>query len=258
MSTMERLAVALVVTTFTACGGTAIPDGKGGSGGGDSVEALGTGGAPGVTATGGRPTASGTAGIPGSGGVAGGSSGDGGSGGDFGDASFVACWDRPIPVSKKTCTTNADCALVNHPRDCCGSVLIAAVNRAEVASINDDQIACYTAHPSFCGCAPQSSTTEDGAVLQFGREVFASAECDNGTCLSKGPPKTFPCGANTCTDQEYCYAFVGGVDAGPGSSSTYTECAPLGGCATCDCVLAGRACDCTMSLPGTVVTCQGA
>ena len=60
----------------------------------------------------------------------------------------------------------------------------------------------------------------------------AVADCIEGRCQSRNSATTSACGAQKCTEAQYCEQFVGGP---AGSEPSYT-CRPLGDCQDCACL----------------------
>jgi hypothetical protein len=176
------------------------------------------------------------------------SSGDSGGGSGPGDVSCTG--NNPtFPTFDKSCASDADCVLVRHTTSCCGSELIMAINGSEQARFQTAESICDQQYPK-CGCASQGPTAEDGTLIPFGSENLVKASCSNGTCKSHYAGKTFPCGAATCSDLQYCSSMTGG----PAGSTPSYSCVALGGCASCSCI--GRTgCNCTENQGFITVSC---
>jgi hypothetical protein len=166
--------------------------------------------------------------------------------------SGIVCWGaaQSFPTFDKECDTDANCALVQHQTDCCGSMLVMAVNHAAVGDFDAAEAICRSQYPG-CGCAPQGTKTEDGVIVPFDKESLIVAKCGNGICGSTYSGQKFACGATTCPDTDYCSVTVSGV---PGTPSNY-QCVPLFGCNTCSCLGTSSACQCTQGVIGITQTC---
>jgi hypothetical protein len=99
--------------------------------------------------------------------------------------------------------------LVRHTTSCCGSQLFMGINHAELARFQAAESICDAQYPA-CRCASQGAEAEESHFMG----------------------KTFACGTETCTDQQYCEMMSGG----PAGSGTSYYCNFLGGCASCSCV----------------------
>jgi hypothetical protein len=175
----------------------------------------------------------------------------GGENGGSAGSSNISCTgaNQSFPTFDRSCASETECVLVHHTTSCCGDELIMAIKNGEQASFQTAESACDSQYPG-CGCASQGPTAEDGTLVPFGKENLVKAQCDKGTCRSYYSGTTFPCGATTCSDLQYCSAITGG----PAGSPTSYSCVSLGGCTTCAC-LGQTGCNCTENQGAITVSC---
>lgn len=137
--------------------------------GGSSTDAGDTTTADGQT--GGEDTASDTAG-----------SSDVGSGSCDDGTGPLACNDGyELPSFDKCCETAADCALVYHQRDCCGSMNAIGVNSDEVARFDELHPECRGSYPG-CGCPAMNTLAEDGSTADIGQTI--TVDCVQNACVT--------------------------------------------------------------------------
>jgi hypothetical protein len=186
----------------SACGsGTTLrPDasstGAAGSGSGGST--TGSGGAGGTSGTAGTTGTSGAGGTTGAAGAtgAGGISGVGGGGG------ASAC--AQAASTDRSCTTDADCVLVLHTTNCCGSAVWMGIRSTAQPRFQTLEAACDRSYPA-CGCAAFGSTTDDGSLIGLGGNTSTrvGVTCDAGTCRTFAEACAHLCAAGrscaTCT-----------------------------------------------------------
>jgi hypothetical protein len=196
-------------------GGSRHGGGAGGSGaspGGAGRDAGGTGGtsgAAGPPAVGGAAGRSRDAGAPPIDSADDGGSSRGDAGVDAGSAK-LDCTIRPsaFPAFDRSCAQAADCAVVAHQRDCCGTRVMLGIRADQVASFAAAETQCEAQYPA-CGCAEQTPTADDGTTFDAQASLPASPECIDHMCRStfKSPSMT-PCGPSlTCdTASQVCVA----------------------------------------------------
>jgi hypothetical protein len=183
MKTSAFLYGLLAATGLAACGGGG-GGGTGGEGGGTTTgttteTTTGSGGG-GTAGTGGAGTAGAGGGVGGMGGSGGGTAGSGGSGG-----TEVQCTgEKPVfPAFDKTCAAAADCALVFHQINCCGTRVALGISSAESAAFGAAEATCEAQYPG-CGCAQQPTVAEDGKSAD---ESLIQVDCLSGSCGSFVP-----------------------------------------------------------------------
>jgi hypothetical protein len=93
--------------------------------------------------------------------------------------------DGDFPVSSDPCTTDADCIVVLHQSDCCGSLQAWGVNLEGWGAFNATEANCRADYAA-CECAPQPTTTEDGTPTNGGDVIVAA--CVSGSCTSVVAP----------------------------------------------------------------------
>ena len=167
-------------------GGTDGGDGTGGDDGtGDDGGGTGTGSSAG-TATG-SSSSTGTGSSAGTGTGSSSSTGTGSSSGTgTGSGGEVQCSTEPIvfPEFDKSCGNEADCALVFHTINCCGTDVAWGINADEVPAFEAAEAICDSQYPG-CGCPAQATEAEDGNT-SWDPNDFA-VQCDGGTCMSYVP-----------------------------------------------------------------------
>jgi hypothetical protein len=104
-----------------------------------------------------------------------------------------------FPGVDKTCTVDADCALVLDQLDCCGSMAALGIDADDVDAFNQQEAACAALFPG-CGCAPMPTIAEDGKSAEDGELVV---RCTAGVCHSEvevpGPLQWYStCGDPVC------------------------------------------------------------
>ena len=262
------------------CGGTTRPgdDGSsahagasnaGVSGGFHAAGALASGGWSGSEAAGGHLEQGGRSfggqssggdgtslgGSTGGGGATSSSSGRGGAGEAGAGDNAISCVGPTahFPQFDRSCSTASDCSVVAHTTNCCGSRLAMAIATSEVPAFDSAEAICDAQYPA-CGCAAQGVQVEDGTQVDFSWQAEVKASCDSGSCRAHYVGATFSCGANTCTDKQYCSMSSGG----PAGTIPSATCAQTT-CTDCACLkVDSPACSCTVTNGHLVVSCQRA
>ncbi len=105
-----------------------------------------------------------------------------------------------MPSFSKACVKATDCAVVMHQIDCCGTSIALGVAAGEKTRFVAEEKTCAATYP-MCGCATQTTKTEDGSSLDMGGDP-AAVDCVGGVCTTyvKGCGK--PCAAGTTC--HYC------------------------------------------------------
>jgi len=149
----------------------------------------------------------------------------------------------------RSCQSAADCALVEHQTDCCGSILVMGIALSAAPDFAAVEQYCAAQFPA-CGCAARGLELEDGTLIDFGSDDYA-AECIEGKCRSHSLAPTSACGPELrCTATQYCHEVTGG----PAGSEPSYACQPLGDCEDCEC-LEVVGCECTQTDAGIKVYC---
>lgn len=122
----------------------------------------------------------------GSGGAgAGGADAGGGAGATGGGGSAeIACDAGVFPEFGESCETEADCAIVLHQTDCCGTLVALGVRADEVHTFDIAEAVCEGQYPG-CGCAAQPTTAEDGQIAPSDDAI--AVRCDAGACATYVP-----------------------------------------------------------------------
>jgi hypothetical protein len=94
------------------------------------------------------------------------------------EAPPLVCWADARTDTSRACTSNADCAVVDHVADCCGSLVENGVRVDQVNAVHEAELAA-NAGCTICKCMPNATVDESGAS---GGAYIAS--CDNGLCTA--------------------------------------------------------------------------
>ena len=123
----------------------------------------------------------------------------------------LTCEGYTTPSFSKACVKATDCVVVMHQIDCCGTQIAIGVAAGEQTRFVAEEKTCAATYP-MCGCATQTTKTEDGSSLDMGGDP-AAVDCVGGVCTTyvKGCGK--PC--DTGTTCHYCAT---------GSSTQYFAC----------------------------------
>jgi len=114
------------------------------------------------------------------------------------EAPAVQCGQNPpqFPVFDRTCEKDADCVVVLHQVNCCGTEVAWGIAASEKAAFDAAESECRSEYPA-CGCPALPTQADDGNTgSDFG------VRCRNGECFSfvKGlVPR--------CHDQKDCEPF---------------------------------------------------
>jgi hypothetical protein len=85
------------------------------------------------------------------------------------------------PQLDRACSADADCALVNHPTDCCGSLQAIGVAARNLAVSQKLELDYGNALP-LCECVSKPLCAEDGRVILDGASV--QVRCSDRRCVS--------------------------------------------------------------------------
>jgi hypothetical protein len=103
--------------------------------------------------------------------------------GETGDP--LVCDDPTMfPGVSKACSVDADCAVVLHQTDCCGTLAAVGVEDGSVDAFNEHESMCAALWPA-CECAAGPTSTEDGGTVPD--PASAEAACVEGLCQSRAP-----------------------------------------------------------------------
>lgn len=146
----------------------------------------------------------------------------------------VACKSGPLcgadgavfPDFDDSCTADADCAVVFHQVNCCGTNAAWGVNVSEVADFQAAEAICVEEYPK-CGCATFPTTADDGKSTWYEKNFVAAcqegacktsvldgchtmSDCD-GTGMCVAPGQSLGCGAcmmpeSSCANDAACQA----------------------------------------------------
>jgi hypothetical protein len=138
------------------------------------------------------------------------------------DAS-LQCGTDSFPSFSRVCQSQADCIVVEHQINCCGTRLAIGVRSDVRAAFEAAEATCRSRYPA-CGCAELATRADDGTAASGSAE--ARVDCIAGTCATSflsavgGSCSTgeAPCG------QGYSCCYPCGI---PGCTSVCTpSCAP--------------------------------
>lgn len=79
----------------------------------------------------------------------------------------------------RTCTTDADCQVVLHQTDCCGSSAMLGIALSAYPVYTANEPACMASYPA-CGCPAMLPTTDSG-------ETVTDTSAVRAACVSRGP-----------------------------------------------------------------------
>lgn len=108
-----------------------------------------------------------------------------------------------FPTFDRGCEINADCSVVLHQVDCCGTNVALGIRFDGVSSFDTRETACRALFP-VCDCVSQPTAADDGTVDDGIRPV--RSECVGGNCRSTYAPVA-DCssgGALACVGGEVC------------------------------------------------------
>ncbi|MBX3269016.1 MAG: hypothetical protein KF729_02075 [Sandaracinaceae bacterium] len=117
------------------------------------------------------------------------------------DVHCAAAGEEHFPAFARECERAADCALVEHQVDCCGSLAARGIRADEVPAFEVAEASCRAMYPA-CDCAARPTVADDETAGDGTRA--ARAECVSGACTS-----TFG-----LAEGEVCGAEVGACGAG--------------------------------------------
>jgi len=191
-------------------------------------------------------------GSTGGGGATSSSSGRAGSGEAGAGGNAISCMGpmAHFPEFDRSCRAASDCSLVAHTTSCCGSRLAIAIATSEIPAFDSAEAICEAQYPA-CGCAAQGIQVEDGTQVDWSWQAEVKASCDSGSCKAHYAGATFSCGANTCTDKQYCSISSGG----PAGTLPSANCAQTT-CTDCACLQVDAACSCNVTNGHLMVSCQ--
>jgi hypothetical protein len=148
--------------------------------------------------------------------------GDGSTTGDLGASTGVLkCGTYSMPPFSKACAKTADCVLVTHTIDCCGSGKAIGLAASDEAAFKAEEAKCAATYPG-CGCPTGPTRTEDGSKAPMTANAVA-VECVAGICTSyvaacgkvcdgaltcrsctRGPGKLYAACSEACTADGDC------------------------------------------------------
>ncbi|NUN16240.1 MAG: hypothetical protein HUU55_21645 [Myxococcales bacterium] len=107
-----------------------------------------------------------------------------------------------FPSFSKTCTTKADCVVVFHVTDCCGTKAAWGIREDEQETFKAAETICVSQMPD-CDCAPSPTKTDDGNTAQLAEDAYVT--CDDGQCIShsSSPPPTTGAALQTWLEAGY-------------------------------------------------------
>ena len=105
--------------------------------------------------------------------------------GTTGEPAIACGGDDPyFPEFDRICGEMADCVLVFHQLDCCGSLAALGIDADAAELFAEAEAECVTQYPQ-CDCAPQPTVADDGSNTPDNGLIAVT--CLNGLCLSFVP-----------------------------------------------------------------------
>jgi hypothetical protein len=95
------------------------------------------------------------------------------------------CQQRRVP--DRTCSTDADCAIVRVHLSCCGTESVNGINRADLEAFQAYQRQC--ARGRACGCAAGPTRLDDGSRLERNEPVLVACRANLCTTYLAPPAK---------------------------------------------------------------------
>jgi len=89
-----------------------------------------------------------------------------------------------FPEFDRSCAEPADCALVLHQVDCCGSLAALGISDDAAKLFSDAEAECMLQYPQ-CDCAAQPTVADDGSSTPDTNSIEVS--CVDGQCRSFVP-----------------------------------------------------------------------
>ncbi|MEY3015399.1 MAG: hypothetical protein RIT45_4134 [Pseudomonadota bacterium] len=97
-----------------------------------------------------------------------------------------------FPAFSKACSADADCVVVQHQINCCGTKIAIGIGKDEQAAFAAAEKLCQSQYPG-CGCAQFETVAEDGYSTWQDNEFVA--KCQEGVCRA-----TVPTGKPVCSE----------------------------------------------------------
>ncbi len=97
-----------------------------------------------------------------------------------------------FPAFSKACSADADCVVVQHQINCCGTKIAIGIGKDEQAAFAAAEKLCQSQYPA-CGCAQFETVAEDGYSTWQDNEFVA--KCQEGICRA-----TVPTGKPVCSE----------------------------------------------------------
>lgn len=126
--------------------------------------------------------------------------GDGAPVGDLGPTTgALTCSKYTMPPFSRACASKADCVLVTHTSDCCGTGRAIGLNKKDESAFKAEEQKCAATYPA-CGCAAGPTGTDDGSKAPMtGGSGGIAVDCVGGVCTSYVAACGGPCaGAPVC------------------------------------------------------------
>lgn len=120
------------------------------------------------------------------------------------DASLL-CGTEGFGSFSRACDNQADCVVVEHQINCCGTRLATGLRRDVRAAFEVAEASCRASYPA-CGCAELAIRADDGTTASGSAQ--ARVDCLAGSCAT-----TFVSAGGSCAS--------GGAACGPGYSCCY-------------------------------------
>lgn len=135
---------------------------------------------------------------------------------DVSDGAIACGTSGAFPTFARACSVDADCAVVEHEINCCGTLVALGIRADRRAAFDAAEAICRGQYPG-CGCAASPTTADDGTRYDGARPARAAcvdavctstfglasgAECaPGGAACGAGLACCYPCGVAGCSYQ---------------------------------------------------------
>lgn len=135
---------------------------------------------------------------------------------DVSDGAIACGASGAFPTFARACSVDADCAVVEHEINCCGTLVALGIRADQRAAFDAAEAICRAQYPG-CGCAASPTTADDGTRYDGARPARAAcvdavctstfglasgAECaPGGAACGAGLACCYPCGVAGCSYQ---------------------------------------------------------
>src|SRR5262245_22785648 len=106
---------------------------------------------------------------------------------------------RPL---NRACATDADCVVFRRIGDCCGSLAVSGINRADLERAQTENRQCNPGR--HCACAPAPTRLDDGSRIDGNEKVGVA--CTAGQCNTFLEPTPVPLTSELVRQLQACPA----------------------------------------------------